>query len=395
MAFRRPRWFKEHLRGHTNSSSARPGLRGVSEIIPVQEYCQDHLGSTTVHLQRFSVNHPPEYLVVLVLPSIAFQIPFLRTKWRQIGWAITDFREYMLEQLTEENRLTAEGKPGSGTLMSNLVRASEVQREVAGVARGERTYMDGRPHEMRPLSGDEILGNIFVFNFAGHDTTAISLAYSVLLLVAHPEVQEWIREELDFYLETDKSETWRYEIVFPRLKRCLAVLLRLHNVEIRCLVKANSQTSLRPCGYTIHFLVCLNTQAISLASSKVGLRNLSFLRIRLLCPIWWHCKHILGIGAKSHWPGALIDGSSTLKRKGEATIATILTAKRSWDLIEAPLLHGPKARGAALARSLRKWNLWQQWPLCSGNIVQSPSRRLGKRWQLQGREYCMWLRIIM
>ena len=170
-------------------------------------------------------------LVVLVLPTIAFQIPFLPTKWRQIGWAITDFREYMLEQLTEEKRLVAEGKPGSGTLMSNLVRASEVQQEVAGVGRRERSYADGEAHEMRPLSVDEILGNVFLFNFAGHDTTAISFAYSVLLLVAHPEVQEWIGEELDYYLESDKSETWRYELVFPRLKRCLAVLVRLHNVD--------------------------------------------------------------------------------------------------------------------------------------------------------------------
>ena len=224
-------------------------------------------------------------LVVLVLPSIAFQIPFLPTKWRQIGWAITDFREYMLEQLTQEKRLIAEGKPGSGTLMSNLVRASEVQYEVTGVGRSERTYMDGKSHEMRPLSVDEILGNVFVFNFAGHDTTAISLAYSVLLLVAHPGVQDWIGEELDFYLQTDKSETWRYEIVFPRLKRCLAVLVRLHSVESRFLVKANSQASLRPCGYTIRFLVCLNIQAVSLASSKGEIRKLSFLRIRLSWPI--------------------------------------------------------------------------------------------------------------
>ena len=152
--------------------------------------------------------------------------------------------------------------------MSDLVRASEVQQEVAGMGRSERAYMDGKLHEMRPLSVDEILGNVFVFNFAGHDTTATSLAYSVLLLVAHPEVQEWIGEELDFYLETDKSQTWRYEIVFPRLKRCLAVLVRLYRVRNRFLVKANSQASLKPCGYIIRFLVCLNTQDVSLASSK-------------------------------------------------------------------------------------------------------------------------------
>ena len=129
-------------------------------------------------------------LVALVLPSIAFQIPFLPTRWRQIGWAITDLREYMLEQLTEEKRLIMEGKPGSGTLMSNLVRASEAQHEIAGMSQSENAYMHREPYEMRPLIVDEILCNVIVFNFAGHDTTAISLVYTVLLLVAHSEVQE-------------------------------------------------------------------------------------------------------------------------------------------------------------------------------------------------------------
>ena len=63
--------------------------------------------------------------------------------------------------------------------MSNLVRASEAQHDVVGGGDNKRIVTDARPHEMKPLSVDEILGNICVFNFAGHDTTVISLAYSV------------------------------------------------------------------------------------------------------------------------------------------------------------------------------------------------------------------------
>ena len=164
-------------------------------------------------------------LVVIVLPAIVFRIPLLPAKWKQIGWAITDFKKYMLDQLAEERYLMAEAKPGSGTLISNLVRASEEQRDVARGGGGTRNGREGNVHEIKPLTVDEILGNIFVFNFAGHDTTAISLAYSVLLLVAHPEVQDWMAEELNFYIDTDKIEDWRYETAFPKLKRCLAVLV--------------------------------------------------------------------------------------------------------------------------------------------------------------------------
>jgi len=166
-------------------------------------------------------------LVIFVLPATAFRIPFLPAKWKQIGLAVTTFRKYMLDQLADERRLIEEGRPGSGTLMSNLVRASEARHDIVGGNGTERAGMAGRSQEMKPLSVDEILGNIFVFNFAGHDTTAISLSFSVLLLVAHPEIQDWISQELDFYLDVEQKGPWKYDAVFPKLKRCLSVLVRI------------------------------------------------------------------------------------------------------------------------------------------------------------------------
>ena len=77
------------------------------------------------------------------------------------------------------------------------------------------------------LSIDEIFGNIFVINFAGHDTTANTLAFAMLLLAANPEVQEWVAEEL--HTVTDREcETSEYNTSFPHLNRCKAVLVRIH-----------------------------------------------------------------------------------------------------------------------------------------------------------------------
>ena len=151
-------------------------------------------------------------LIVMVLPEATFSLPFLPTSLKEIGWAIQRFREYMVEQVTEERRLVQTGEPGTGTLVSNLVRAGEAVNSARGGA-------------LKPLSESEILGNIFVFNFAGHDTTAISTAFAMLLLVAHPEVQAWISEETRFYLAGSDPETWAYSEAFPNLKRCLAVLV--------------------------------------------------------------------------------------------------------------------------------------------------------------------------
>lgn len=170
-------------------------------------------------------------LVIIVLPPVVFRILFLPFKWQQIGWAVSEFRLYMLDQLAEEKRLLLAGKPGSGTLISNLVRASEAQPEILD-ARG-RAEPNGKTRDLKALSVDEILGSIFVFNFAGHDTTAISLAFSLLLLVAHSEAQDWIAEELNFYLRDGDSESWKYEEVFPKLKRCLAILVRSTSTTIQ------------------------------------------------------------------------------------------------------------------------------------------------------------------
>ena len=160
---------------------------------------------------------------ILILPEAAFSIPFLPNSWKQIGWAVRHFREYMLKQVEDERRLIKEGRPGSGTLVSNLVRASNDQ-----TTDGKSTNDDRSPR-LKPFGEAEILGNIFVFNFAGHDTTAISLNYTMLLLVANPNVQSWVREELRHYLKDSDMKSWNYEEVFPKLKpklkRSLAVLV--------------------------------------------------------------------------------------------------------------------------------------------------------------------------
>jgi cytochrome P450 len=121
----------------------------------------------------------------------------------------------MLKQIEDERNLMQSGKQGTGDLVSNLVRASDNAENDA----------DSEDMLKSPLSKAEILGNIFVFNFAGHDTTAISLGYVLLLLVAHHDVQDWVHEELQYYIGKEDPKTLSYSDLFPKLKRCLAVLV--------------------------------------------------------------------------------------------------------------------------------------------------------------------------
>jgi cytochrome P450 len=124
--------------------------------------------------------------------------------------------------LDEETSLLARGKTGTGSLMTSFVRALDTHRkEEANVKNDTGQSLS------KGLTVDEILGNIFVINFAGHDTTANTLAFGMLLLAANPEVQDWVAEELREVVKNVDSENWDYSVLFPELKRCRAVLVSI------------------------------------------------------------------------------------------------------------------------------------------------------------------------
>jgi cytochrome P450 len=120
----------------------------------------------------------------------------------------------MQQMLDEEMQSLNQGAKGSGSLMTSLVRAGDAY------TKGTSTLDD----RTRGLSVEEIFGNIFVINFAGHDTTANTLAFGMLLLASHPEVQTWLAEEVGRYCKDMQPETWQYSELFPKLVRCQAVM---------------------------------------------------------------------------------------------------------------------------------------------------------------------------
>jgi cytochrome P450 len=77
----------------------------------------------------------------------------------------------------------------------------------------------------RALSVDEIFGNIFVVNFAGHNTTAHTLELTMILLADNVEVQDWVRDEVRQVTKEMDITKWDYEKLFPQLTRCRAILV--------------------------------------------------------------------------------------------------------------------------------------------------------------------------
>jgi cytochrome P450 len=143
-------------------------------------------------------------------------LPFLPKSLREMSQAMNECR-MSFDEMIEEERAKVSGKTRSN-LMSALARASGQADE-----ENDRRYGSGG------LTKDEMRGNLYIFTFAGHETTANTMAYAISLLAAYPKWQNWIVEEIDTVL--DKHDQGNYEEVFPRLKRCQALMVRLSRTK--------------------------------------------------------------------------------------------------------------------------------------------------------------------
>ena len=158
-----------------------------------------------------------DWFFLLILPKKVFAMPFISKRLSQLGKATQEFQTYMEEMLENEKRSTSKREPGAFNLMSALVRASEN----ASQAETESMVRQG-------LNDKEIFGNIFIYNIAGHETTANTVAVALTLLAAHPQLQDWLSEGIrQATRDSSRQQPWAYEATFPSLKRCLAVMVSL------------------------------------------------------------------------------------------------------------------------------------------------------------------------
>ncbi|KAK3367453.1 cytochrome P450 [Podospora didyma] len=168
---------------------------------------QDSAGNTAANYKE-SLQTILENLILIVgLGTNFIAYPWLPKKLRDIHAAYVYFRTYMTNLYEEEKAAFAEGQTTESNLMRSMVRASQADAKDGG-----------------GLTEAEIYGNIFVFNFAGHDTTANSFTFAIYFLAAYPEVQDWLSEEINRVVGHRPVDEWDYRSDFPRLKRCLAVL---------------------------------------------------------------------------------------------------------------------------------------------------------------------------
>ncbi|KAG8873204.1 hypothetical protein FRB97_006928 [Tulasnella sp. 331] len=136
----------------------------------------------------------------------------------------SELQSYMTEMI--EARRASGLDDGQRDLLSNLIRASD----------GETT--------MNSLSAREVTGNIYIFLFAGHETTAHSLAFMFGLLALDPEEQGRLHEHIDSVLGDRQELTYSD---FSSLDRVLATFheaLRLYPPVVALVKECTADTTI-------------------------------------------------------------------------------------------------------------------------------------------------------
>ena len=152
------------------------------------------------------------FILIAMMPMNLILSSVMPKGVRTIGTAAKEFPLYTQELLAAERASMDENKR---SFISSLVKLADMQ--------------DDADSKRQPLSEEELQGNLFQFTLAGFDTTANTMAYAVATLAVRPDIQSWITKELDEVFSKDASPA--YEMVFPKLIRCLALMhetLRLY-----------------------------------------------------------------------------------------------------------------------------------------------------------------------
>lgn len=151
------------------------------------------------------------FLEAAMLPTKLMRLPIMPPALRSMGKHLERIPQYTKEVLEEERQADTIGSVPRHNFLSSLLQLSDEEKR-----RGQSEFS---------LTDEEITGNLFIFSSAGFETTANTMGYAVTLLAAHPEWQDWMREEL-CGLDADVS-TWTYEEVYPKCRRTRAVLVTL------------------------------------------------------------------------------------------------------------------------------------------------------------------------
>lgn len=133
------------------------------------------------------------------------------TSWGRAWEAYAAYGGYMKAMIERHRASIRKGEAVDENLLTALITAQEEVDPKAG----------------RKMRDEEVMGNLFIFLFAGHETTANTTHYALLLLALNQDIQAQLHAEIDSITASAKAEGREeldYDEDFPRARVALAVM---------------------------------------------------------------------------------------------------------------------------------------------------------------------------
>ncbi|KAK0108949.1 hypothetical protein ONS96_002786 [Cadophora gregata f. sp. sojae] len=162
-------------------------------------------GMTFQHCVHAVMNNLP---FIIFFPAwVLRKSPFQTMRNMQVS--SDEFKSHMQELIDKnQNTFKSTGEDsGNNDLLNNIIKANATDTSHA-------------------LNADEMIGNIFIFIVAGHETSANTLQTCLILLAIYPNVQKAVQDEIDGIWATKKSgEDLVYKEDYPKMRMISATVL--------------------------------------------------------------------------------------------------------------------------------------------------------------------------
>lgn len=123
-------------------------------------------------------------------------------------------------------------------LMGSLVRSTMTDQNMPGKTKGAEGVAEKGQVGQPTLSQTDILGNAFVLIIAGHETTANSVHFALMMLAMAPVSQRRLQKDVERIFGDTAPEDWDYDLC---INKCLGSMIgAVLNEELRLMPPAIS-----------------------------------------------------------------------------------------------------------------------------------------------------------
>lgn len=159
----------------------------------------------------------PNLLGVVMFGGTNLPTWLLPTAISKIKLAVDEYQLYLREAISRSQSPDLGDNAASGTdLASSLLKANDAEKTLDTSKGRVKSY----------LTDDELHGNMFMFSFAGFETTSMALSFAMPYMALNEGIWDWVKEEVDVILKDQGGEGLdSYEKCFERLVRCRALIV--------------------------------------------------------------------------------------------------------------------------------------------------------------------------